>query len=98
MPVLFIHTADAEFHSRDDGAEYDRPEAALAQGIRGAVALIADEVSRGGRSVAVEVSVEQADGTQLLRSVVALCVSPLILSAQSLTPEVGYQDGDAVDA
>lgn len=97
MPVLFVHTTNGEFHSRDDGAEYDRPEAALALGIRGAVALLADEVNHGERSAAVEISIEQADGTQVLRSVVALSVSPLILSAHPLRPGAVYQDGDAVD-
>ncbi len=78
MPTLFIHVQNAQFLSRDEGAEYDRPETALAVGVRGAVAMIADEINQGERSAAVEISVEQADGTQVLRSVVALSVSPLM--------------------
>ncbi len=35
MQMLFIHARNATFLSRDEGAEYDRPEAALALGIRG---------------------------------------------------------------
>ncbi len=98
MPVLFVQTTNGEFHARDDGGEYDRPEAALAQGIRSAVALVADEVNRGERSAAVEVSIERPDGTQVLRSVVALSVSPLILSAHSPSPGTAHPDGDAAGA
>ncbi len=83
MQTLFIHARNSTFLSRDEGAEYDRPEAALRMGIQGAVAMIADEIDRGERSAAVEISVEQADGTQLLRSVVAVSVSPLLPVAYS---------------
>lgn len=78
MPLLFIHARNSEFCSCDDGAEYDHPEAALALGVRSAIAIIADEVSRGERSAAVEISIASEDGTQVLSSVVALSVSPMI--------------------
>lgn len=78
MPLLFIHATNSEFRACDDGAEYDRPEDALASGVRGAVALLADEINRGERSAAVEISVKHQDGTQILRSIVAVSVSPLI--------------------
>ena len=81
MSLLFIHARDGKFNSCDEGAEYDRPEIALAIGIRGAVAIATDEIFEGERSAAVEISVEREDGTQLLRSVIALSVSVL-------TPEI----------
>ena len=81
MPRLFIHATNGQFHSCDEGADYDRPEAALAAGVRGAIAIIADEVNGGERSAAVEISIEGEDGIQLLRSVVAVSVSPLISEA-----------------
>ncbi|WP_458097838.1 DUF6894 family protein [Roseomonas sp. WA12] len=78
MPLLFIHAHDAEFASHDEGAEYDQPETAMAVGVDGAIAFLAGEISRGERNAAVEVSVERADGTQVLRSIVAVSVSPLL--------------------
>ena len=78
MPLLFIHARNSEFSSCDEGAEYDHPEAALASGVRSAITIVADEVNRGGLSAAVEISIELEDGTQLLSSVVAVSVSPLI--------------------
>ena len=81
MQQLFIHATNGQFQSHDEGAEYDRPEAALALGVRSAIAIIADEINGGERSAAVEVSIEGEDGTQLLRSVVAVSVSPLVHAA-----------------
>lgn len=78
MTRLFINARNAEFHSRDDGAEYERPEDALAFGVKSAMDIVADEIGRGERSAAVEISVERHDGTELLRSVVAVSVSPLM--------------------
>lgn len=83
MSLLFIHARDHRFASCDEGAEYDRPETALALGIRGAVALVTDEIYAGERSAAVEVSIEREDGTQLLRSIVAISVSALLPAVQS---------------
>ena len=82
MSLLFIHARNSQFHSCDEGAEYERPEVALAMAVQSAVALIADEVTRGERSAAVEISIEDEDGTQLLRSVVAVSVSPLMTIAR----------------
>ena len=84
MPRLFIHATNGQFRSSDEGAEYDRPEAALAAGVRSAIAILADEVNGGERSAAVEISIEGEDGIQLLRSVVAVSVSPLISEAHRL--------------
>ena len=83
MPQFFIQATNSEFRSRDEGAEYDHPDVAMALGIRTAIAFIADEVNRGERSAAVEISVEGADGAQVLRSVVAVSVSPMILAVRS---------------
>ena len=81
MPQFFIQATNSKFRSRDEGAEYDHPDAAMALGIRSAIALIADEVNRGERSAAVEISIEGVNGIQVLRSVVAVSVSPMILAA-----------------
>ena len=83
MPLLFIHAMNAEFDARDEGTDYDRPEAALECAVRGALALATDEIVRGERSVAVEVSIEREDGTSVLRSVVNVSVSPLMSSEQA---------------
>ena len=83
MPLLFIHATNAEFDARDEGSEYDNPEAALEAGVRGALALATDEIVCGARNVAVEISVEQEDGTSMLRSVVTVTVSPLMAEWQA---------------
>ena len=80
MTRLLIHATNSAFYACDDGAEYDRPEDALASGVRSAVALMADEINQGERSAAVEITVSLEDGTQMLRSIVALSVSPLMLT------------------
>ncbi len=86
MPLLFIHARNSEFCSRDEGAEYAHPEAAMVSGVRSAVALAADEVNRGERSAAIEISIEQEDGTQVLCSVVAVSVSPMTLLSPIYQP------------
>ncbi|MFC3123453.1 hypothetical protein ACFOD4_00140 [Pseudoroseomonas globiformis] len=78
MPLLYIHARNATFHSCDHGAEYEQPEVALALGIRGAVAMLAEDIAQGVQSSAVEISVEVEDGTQLLRSVVAFSVASMM--------------------
>ncbi len=88
MPRLFIHARNSEFASCDDGAEYDQPEVALALGVQSAISIIADEVNRGERSAAVEISIASEDGTQVLSSVVALSVSPLIATLRPFRPAV----------
>ncbi len=78
MPLLFVHATNSTFFSCDEGSEYDQPADALAAGVRSAVALLADEVNQGERSAAIEISIQLEDGTQLLRSVVSVSVSPLL--------------------
>ncbi|MGI4797931.1 MAG: DUF6894 family protein [Janthinobacterium lividum] len=75
--LLFIHATDSTFHSRDEGAEYERAEDALAFGVGSAIALIAEEINRGKNSAAVEISVRLEDGTSVLRSVVSVSVARL---------------------
>ncbi len=77
MAQLFIHTTNGTFQSRDDGGEYDLPAVALALGVRSAVDIAAEEVVRGERSAAVEICIEEKNGTQVLRAVVAISVSHL---------------------
>ena len=78
MPQFFIQATNLTFRSRDQGGEYDHPDIALALGIRGAIALVADEIIKGERNAAVEVSIENMDGTQVLRSIVAVSVSAML--------------------
>ena len=78
MPRLFIHATNSTFQSTDEGADYDLPEAALALGIQDAVAILSDVVKQGEHNAAVEVSIEAEDGTQVLRSIVAISVASLI--------------------
>ena len=78
MLQLFIHATNSTFFSRDDGAQYERPEDALASGVRSAVALLADEINQGEQTAAVEISIRLEDGTQLLRSVVSVAVARLL--------------------
>ena len=88
MPLLFIHARNSKFCSCDDGAEYDHPEAALASGVQSAITIIGDEINRGERNAAVEISIELEDGTCVLSSVVVLSVSPLITILRPFTPIV----------
>lgn len=83
MPIFFISTTNATFRSSDEGADYDLPEAALAVGVQGAVAILLDEIQQGERNMAVEVSIEAEDGTQVLRSIVAISVASLIPRSQT---------------
>lgn len=84
MPHLFIHAVNSEFFSRDSGADYARPEDALALGIQSAAAMAVDEFNSGKASTAIEVRVEEEDGTTLLRSVVSLSVAPLMTSIAAI--------------
>ena len=77
MPFLFIKTLNATFQSKDDGVDYDRPEDALAAGVNGALEIVRDEIKQGKAHAAVDVCIEQKDGKVILRSVVAVSVSPL---------------------
>ena len=83
MPRLFIHVRNSEYRSRDDGGEYDSADVALTVGIQSAVVIAGDEIGRGRRSAAVEVSIEGEDGTQMLSTVVAISVSPLMTEPRS---------------
>ena len=78
MTLLFIHAVNAEYQSRDNGSEYTKPEDALAAGVRSAAILVADEVGKGLASAAVEIRIEQEDGTTILRSIVSLSVAPVL--------------------
>ena len=94
MPLLFIHVRDSGYCARDNGTEYDTPQAALALGLRSAMALAVDEIGQGGRTAAVEVTVEQEDGTRLLSSVVAISVSPMMVAEQGVSEQVFADDGE----
>jgi hypothetical protein len=78
MPVLFIHLLNSTFKSKDEGAEYSSPEAALQAGIRGALSVAADEILRGQSNSAVQLTIEDNNNTPVLRSVVSIAVSPML--------------------
>ena len=80
MPQFFIHAIDGEYNSRDDGAYYDNSEQALSAGVRSAIRIAADAIGSGRTATAVEISVEHEDGSAVCRSVLALSVSPLLVS------------------
>ena len=80
MPFLFIHVRNSDYCARDDGAEFDTPEAALALGVQGALAMASNEIGQGRHSTAIMVNVEQEDGTRLFTSVVAISVSSLMVT------------------
>lgn len=80
MPFLYIHIRNSAFCARDDGAQFDSPEAALALGVQGALDMVAGEIDQGRQSAAIVVNIEEEDGTRLLSSVVAVSVSSLIVS------------------
>lgn len=81
MPYLFTRTLDGVFDSRDDGADYDSSNQALSAGVRSAIRIAADEIGDGRMATAVEISIEREDGGAVCRSVLALSVSPLLVSA-----------------
>lgn len=88
MPFLFIRTCNSDFGGIDDGAEYGSPEDALAMGVRSAVGLAADEINAGERTAAVDVCIEDRSGQTVLRTVVAISVSPLIADPASAGSEL----------
>ena len=79
MPQFFIKAVNYEFASRDDGADYDTPDLAMAAGVRSALQIASDEVIEGRPSAAVEINIEREDGATVRRSVLSLSVSPLLV-------------------
>ena len=77
MPQYFIRLLNAEFESRDNGAQYDRAETAMDAGIRSAAEIVADEIAGGRRMAAAQVCVEDDKGEVVMRTVVSLSASPL---------------------
>lgn len=85
MPFLFIRICNSTFGTVDDGAEYGSNEDALAVGVRSAVSVAADEINGGERTAAVDVHVEDRSGDAVLRTVVAISVSPLLAKPVSFS-------------
>lgn len=88
MPKFYIHAINSVFRSRDEGSEYDKPEDALTMAIQSATAIAADEINSGKPSTAIEVRIEEADGTPLLRSVISLSVAPLLPTVDFSEPRL----------
>ncbi len=84
MPRYSIRTTNSVFIGNDDEAVFDDPEDALMSGIQGAIEISADEIASGRPTSAVEVCVNDEDGRPLLRSVVALSVSPLLTDRRAV--------------
>ncbi len=89
MPLFHVRTCNFEFEAIDEeGSRFEQAEDALKSGIDSAMAVASDEIREGQRSAAVDVCVEDAEGEQLLHSVVAMSVSPLMVKAGSADPVV----------
>lgn len=79
MPFLYIRTCDADVSSLDEGADYAHGEDALEHGVRGGMEIACEEIHRGKRSAAVDVCIEDPTGQTLLRTMIAVSVSPLLV-------------------
>lgn len=97
MPFLFIRTCNSDFGATDEGADYNTNEEALATGVQGAVAIATDEIHRGERTAAVEVCIEDQNGSAVLRTVVAISVSSLMVKRASLDPDLASSPDAAND-
>ena len=80
MPFLFVHTINSDSAARDDGQDYATPEDALKSAIWSASVLAAEELQGGKTSSAIEVRIEEEDGSAVLRAIVSLSVSPLMVA------------------
>ena len=77
MPRYRVHLINSEFESCDEG-EYPSADAAMAAGIGAAVEVAGEAIGRGELTSAVEIRVEQGDGT-IQRRVLAFSVSHLAI-------------------
>lgn len=93
MPFFHIRTCNFDFDAVDEGGSYTDAEDALNAGVDGAIAVASEEMRHGRLSAAVDVSVEDADGKAMLRSVVAMSVSPLLVK-----PDTGLARRPLTDA
>lgn len=80
VPLFSIQLRNSAYYARDDAAEHDSAEAALAAGVHSAMRMLTDEIVGGCRNAAIDVVIERDDGTRLLNSVVAISVSSLIVA------------------
>lgn len=78
MPIFHVETTDSAFRSAGGCQEYAGPEAALAAGIEGALAMAGDQIRQGEASSAVEVRVMDLENVTVLRSIVSISVSGLL--------------------
>lgn len=77
MATFFVRTDNASFQTKTEIAEVTDAAAALAVGVRGAIFMAADDISRGEPTAAVVIGVEDGLGAELLRSAVMVSVAPL---------------------
>ena len=87
MSLFFTQLRNSEYYARDDGSEHDSAEAALAAGVHSAMRMATDEVADGRCSAAIEITIEQNDGTRLLSSVVAISVSSMVITEKPIFDE-----------
>ena len=95
MPFLFIRTCNSDFSTIDEGAEYGSNEDALAMGVQSAVAIATDEIHRGEKTAAVDVCIEDQSGKAVLRTVIAISVSPLMIAAASHRSQLSSSEDQA---
>ena len=73
MPTYRVRIVGTDFDAEDEGIEYLNTDAAAEQAIRAAIAIAADEATRGSCGAVLEARVE--DGTNVIAHyIVALSV------------------------
>lgn len=85
-PIFHVQTTDSAFHCAGDHKDFSAPEAALAAGIDGAIAIAADQIRQGEPASAVEVRVMDLEEATVLRSVVSISVASLLSDARPPWP------------
>jgi hypothetical protein len=79
MKHFRVRTLNSQFQTEAEFENFGTVEEVMAEGIKGAMAIAADEINGGSNSVSVEVIVEGEAGRSLLRSVLSVSVAPLLI-------------------
>lgn len=76
VPTYRVRIVGADFDAEDEGTDYPDAESAKRQAVKAAIAVAADEASRGMCGAVLEARIE--DGSDVLaRYIVAVSVEPL---------------------
>lgn len=79
MPTYRVRIVGTDFDAEDEGSEYPDTDTAVNAAIKAAIAVAADEASRGASGAVMEARVEEGADV-LARYIVALSVEPVALS------------------